>query len=283
MKPDERKLAAQYAEGCPGAAIGLDLEATAKLHRDALTILERAVELRGVSDLFASTAALAKSQEIAFENVLEVFYSLLTDLLDLSSSSTKKVLRNPALRRELETLSKKVDVAWISKAVDGFDVLHARTATEHQSVIGTGRSGHFPGPPRAGHKKIYFSVTEAYPDSSMVHHSVVRNLTLRPWNFIIRRSCHRESQAVSPYSDGNEGTAYQFEPASSTSGPQPHKKPAPPEQTHAENFYWIKQMQARTPVVIVLTDGETLHGTIEWYDRDCIKLTRTGSPNLADL
>ncbi len=39
-------------------------------------------------------------------------------------------------------------------------------------------------------------------------------------------------------------------------------------------------MQARTPVVVVLTDGEPLHGTIEWYDRDCIKLTRNGSPNL---
>ena len=63
-------------------------------------------------------------------------------------------------------------------------------------------------------------------------------------------------------------------------GPQPHKKPAPPEQTHAENFYWIKQMQARTPVVVVLNGGEALHVTVEWYDRDCIKLTRTGSPNL---
>src|SRR6266849_4239968 len=63
MKAEERKLAAQYAEGCPGAAVGLDLNAVAKLHRDALTILERSVELRGVSDLFASTAALAKSQE----------------------------------------------------------------------------------------------------------------------------------------------------------------------------------------------------------------------------
>jgi len=118
MKAEERKLAAQYAEGCPGVAIGLDLDATAKLHRDALAILERAVELRAVSDLFSCTAALAKSQEIAFENVLEVFYSLLTDLLDLSSSSAKKALRNPALRRELETLSRKVDVAWISKAVE---------------------------------------------------------------------------------------------------------------------------------------------------------------------
>ncbi len=58
------------------------------------------------------------------------------------------------------------------------------------------------------------------------------------------------------------------------------KKPAPPDQTSAENFYYVKQMQARTPVAVVLNDGETLHGVVEWYDRDCIKLTRTGSPNL---
>lgn len=126
LSPEDRKLAAQYSEGCPGTAMELNVEATAKLQRDALTVLERAVELRGVSNLFASTSALAKSQEIAFDNVLEVFYSLLTDLLDLSCSSSKKTLRNPALRRELETLSKKVDAAWIGKAVGGFDLLHSR-------------------------------------------------------------------------------------------------------------------------------------------------------------
>ena len=54
----------------------------------------------------------------------------------------------------------------------------------------------------------------------------------------------------------------------------------PPEQTHAENFYFVKQMQSRTPVAVVLNDGEVLRGTVEWYDRDCIKLTRFGSPNL---
>ncbi len=63
-------------------------------------------------------------------------------------------------------------------------------------------------------------------------------------------------------------------------GLQPQKKPTPPEQTHAENFYWVKQMQAHTPVAVVLNDGEVLRGTVEWYDRDCIKLTRVGSPNL---
>jgi len=60
----------------------------------------------------------------------------------------------------------------------------------------------------------------------------------------------------------------------------PRKKPAPPDQTHAENFYYVKQMQSRSPVAVVLNDGETLRGVVEWYDRDCIKLTRFGSPNL---
>jgi sRNA-binding regulator protein Hfq len=62
--------------------------------------------------------------------------------------------------------------------------------------------------------------------------------------------------------------------------PTRRKKPAPPDQTDAENFYYVKQMQARTPVAVVLTDGEVLRGIVEWYDRECIKLTRVGSPNL---
>jgi DNA polymerase-3 subunit delta' len=126
MKPAERKLAAQLSEGSPGAAMELDLEAAEKLRRDALAILDRAVKLTSVSALFASTAALAKSQEIAFENVLEVFYSLLTDVLDFTCSPSQKMLRNPGLRTELEALGKEVDATWVSKAVGGFDLLHAR-------------------------------------------------------------------------------------------------------------------------------------------------------------
>jgi len=59
------------------------------------------------------------------------------------------------------------------------------------------------------------------------------------------------------------------------------KKPAPSETTNAENFYYQKQMQSRTPMVIVLRDGEEVHGIIEWYDRNCIKVNRdSGEPNL---
>lgn len=58
------------------------------------------------------------------------------------------------------------------------------------------------------------------------------------------------------------------------------KKPAPPEQTNAESFYYIKQMQARTPMVVVLETGESIRGVIEWYDRGCIKVHRANEPNL---
>ncbi len=58
------------------------------------------------------------------------------------------------------------------------------------------------------------------------------------------------------------------------------KKSAPPEQTHAENFYYQKQMQAKTPMVIVLQDGEEVHGVIEWYDKYCLKVNRIGAANL---
>ena len=60
----------------------------------------------------------------------------------------------------------------------------------------------------------------------------------------------------------------------------PAKKVAPTEQTNAENFYYQKQMQSKTPMVIVLRDGEEVHGYIEWYDKHCIKLNRTGAANL---
>jgi hypothetical protein len=59
-----------------------------------------------------------------------------------------------------------------------------------------------------------------------------------------------------------------------------NKKSVPPEQTNAENFYYLKQMQAKTPMVFVLRDGELIEGTIEWYDKACLKIHREGKPNL---
>jgi host factor-I protein len=79
----------------------------------------------------------------------------------------------------------------------------------------------------------------------------------------------------------NHGSSERREPRerSERSGP-PAKKLAPSEQTNAENFYYQKQMQTKTPMVVVLRDGEEVHGYIEWYDKSCIKLNRSGAPNL---
>lgn len=65
-------------------------------------------------------------------------------------------------------------------------------------------------------------------------------------------------------------------------GPKSHPrtKRVPPEQTNAESFYYKKQMEAKTPMVVVLQDGEVIRGTIEWYDKHCLKLNRIKSPNL---
>ena len=60
----------------------------------------------------------------------------------------------------------------------------------------------------------------------------------------------------------------------------PRRKQVPPEQTNAEAFYYLKQMNSKTPMVVVMKDGEELRGIIEWYDKTCIKVNRTGAPNL---
>jgi sRNA-binding regulator protein Hfq len=41
---------------------------------------------------------------------------------------------------------------------------------------------------------------------------------------------------------------------------------------HAELFYLQKQIQSQTPMVIVMEDGETIEGCIEWYDHHALKV-----------
>ena len=65
--------------------------------------------------------------------------------------------------------------------------------------------------------------------------------------------------------------------------PQQQKKAIPPDQTNAENFYYVKQMQNKTPMVVVLQDGETIKGIIDWYDKNSIKVNRSPEPNLLVL
>ncbi len=58
------------------------------------------------------------------------------------------------------------------------------------------------------------------------------------------------------------------------------RRPAPTDSTNAEAFYYLKQMNGQTQMIVVLNDGEELLGHIEWYDRNCIKVHRADAPNL---
>jgi len=64
---------------------------------------------------------------------------------------------------------------------------------------------------------------------------------------------------------------------------QVRKRVPPPSETSAEIFYYKKQIDAHTQMVIVLLDGEEIEGTIEWYDRGALKVNRKGAPNLLIL
>jgi hypothetical protein len=64
---------------------------------------------------------------------------------------------------------------------------------------------------------------------------------------------------------------------------QVRKRQPPPTETHAEIYYYKKQIDAHTLMVLVLEDGEEIEGTIEWYDRGALKINRRSAPNLLVL
>jgi DNA polymerase-3 subunit delta' len=124
-EPAEIKLAAQLAEGSPGLAIEMDVDATSQRRKSALRILERAAQGQGFAQLFSDTSALAKDRDSSFEDQIGVFYGLLTDLLEITSKVREPALRNVPLAKELQLLGKSVDSAWVLRAIAGFDELYA--------------------------------------------------------------------------------------------------------------------------------------------------------------
>ena len=86
----------------------------------------------------------------------------------------------------------------------------------------------------------------------------------------------------------NGGAPRSGMPSPHPSSPQPssiqvRKRQPPPAETHAEIYYYKKQIDAHTPMVLVLQDGEEIEGTIEWYDRGALKINRRAAPNLLVL
>jgi len=61
----------------------------------------------------------------------------------------------------------------------------------------------------------------------------------------------------------------------------PAKKKAPPPESTNEEAAYLKQLaEKQSPIALKLVTGETLRGWIEYYDRNMLRLTRDGKPNL---
>ncbi len=64
------------------------------------------------------------------------------------------------------------------------------------------------------------------------------------------------------------------------SNPLKKAKTPPPEETFEEAAYLKLLGEKQRPVQVKLRDGEIVRGWVEYYDRDMIRLTRDGAPNL---
>jgi host factor-I protein len=71
-----------------------------------------------------------------------------------------------------------------------------------------------------------------------------------------------------------ESQNYQRQPS------EQDRRKSPPSETNAEIYYYKKQIDSRTLMTIILNDGEEIEGTIEWYDRDALKVNRADAPNI---
>lgn len=149
LDASSRARAAEMAEGSPGAAIGMDVEKMFDIRKQALKLLQLAATEKS-SLLFGLTNQITKKDAVPFESLLDALYSVLADLLELTSrtgmtstktagSSTMRnesdrksandtddiriLLRNLGLKRDLQELAVLVNTEWVAKAVRGVDTL----------------------------------------------------------------------------------------------------------------------------------------------------------------
>ena len=70
-----------------------------------------------------------------------------------------------------------------------------------------------------------------------------------------------------------------FRPQANASSGKRGRTP-PPEDTYEEAAFLKSLGEKQKPVSVKLLDGQTVRGWIEYYDRNMVRLTREGAPNL---
>jgi len=116
----ERRLG--LAEGAPGLAVSIDIEAYDRRRTAMLALLKVAGGVAGFDTWLKHADSVAARRTEKLESYLEVLYSLLSDLVLLVHAS-RKALRNNDIRADLETLAGRVDFEWLRRAIARVDEL----------------------------------------------------------------------------------------------------------------------------------------------------------------
>jgi DNA polymerase-3 subunit delta' len=109
----ERRIA--LAAGSPGMALTFDLDVYDKRRASMLTLLKVAAGAAPFGSWAPVAEAIGRSKSEKLEMHLKTLYELLRDMLILQQGTGE--IRNRDIRGELEALARKVDFAWIRKAV----------------------------------------------------------------------------------------------------------------------------------------------------------------------
>lgn len=71
-----------------------------------------------------------------------------------------------------------------------------------------------------------------------------------------------------------------FRSSQGNSNSNKHGRTPPPEETFEEAAFLKSLGDRQRPVSLKLMDGQIVRGWIEYYDKNMIRLTRDGAPNL---
>src|SRR5690349_17259767 len=120
--PKQRALAARLSAGALGRARTFNLEAYTSARKDALIVLNSAIQEAGHSALFQVTETYRAGAEgrAKTEQLLGTICSLLEDMIFLQSG-VPEFVRNTDITGELKKLAPAVDFTWITSATERVD------------------------------------------------------------------------------------------------------------------------------------------------------------------
>jgi DNA polymerase-3 subunit delta' len=119
LEDAERRIA--LSAGSPGLAVSMDLEVYDERRTAMLKLLEAAAGIAPFAEWAKQAEAMAPRRLEKLDSLLNIFYVLLEDVLQLAEGAGE--IRNADIRRQLEALAQRVSFRWIRAAVSRADEL----------------------------------------------------------------------------------------------------------------------------------------------------------------